>query len=441
MPDSHVFHRVLTRTLPRAVRAEGVWIEDADGRRYLDGAGGAIVVGVGHGERTLVDAMAEQSARTSYLHGTAFTTDALEEYADALAPLLPLDDPRIYPVSGGSEAVETAIKLARAYHLARGEADRTVIIGRQASYHGNTIGTLDVGGKAALRRPYEPWLGRFSHVDAAYEYRCPNPNHPAGCGAWHAERLERAFAETGPETVAAFVAEPVAGATLAAAVPTDDYWPAVAEVCRRYGVLLIADEVMTGFGRVGRWFAVDHWAVRPDVLTAGKGSTSGYVPFGFAACSGEVFETVREAGAFVHGFTCSHNGVGAAVAHAALRRLAEGDLVDASARQGERLLKGLSSALADDPIVGDVRGIGLMIGVELVSDRGSKAPFARADQVTERAVAAARECGLLVYSSTGHVDGFDGDLIMLGPPLVISDEECDLVVERTAAAIASVSSS
>ena len=438
-PGSHVFHRVLTRTLPRAVRAEGVWIEDADGRRYLDGAGGAIVVGVGHGDRTLVDAMAEQSARTSYVHGSAFTTDALEDYADALAPLLPIDEPRIYPVSGGSEAVETAIKLARAYHLARGESERSVIVGRNASYHGNTIGTLDVGGKVALRRPYEPWLGRFPHVEAAYEYRCPNPGHPSGCGVWHAERLERAITDAGPGTVAAFVAEPVAGATLASAVPTDDYWPAVADVCRRHGVLLIADEVMTGFGRTGRWFGSDHWGVRPDILTAGKGSTSGYVPFGFAACSGEAFETVREAGAFVHGFTWSHNGVGAAVAHAALRRLAEADLVDASARQGERLLKGLSSALADDPVVGDVRGIGLMIGVELVSNRASKAPFARSDQVTERVVAAAREDGLLLYSSTGHVDGRDGDLIMLGPPFVITDEECNLVVERTAAAVSSVS--
>jgi adenosylmethionine-8-amino-7-oxononanoate aminotransferase len=441
MSESHVFHRVLTRTLPRAVRAEGVWIEDADGRRYLDGAGGAIVVGVGLGDRTLVEAMAEQSARTSYVHGTAFTTDALEGYADALAPLLPLDQPRIYPVSGGSEAVETAIKLARAYHLARGEPDRTAIVGRMASYHGNTIGTLDVGGKAALRRPYDPWLGRFPHVEAAYEYRCPNPSHPVGCGAWHAERLERAITDAGPKAVAAFVAEPVGGATLAAAVPTDDYWPAVAEVCRRHGVLVVADEVMTGFGRTGRWFGVDHWGVRPDVLTAGKGSTSGYVPFGFASCSGEVFETVRAAGPFVHGFTWSHNGVGAAVAHAALRRLADDGLVEASARQGERLLKGLSAALGDDPIVGDVRGIGLMIGVELVSDRASKAPFPRADQVTERVVAAARERGLLVYSSTGHVDGLDGDLIMLGPPFVISDVECDLVVEHTAAAVGSVSSS
>jgi adenosylmethionine-8-amino-7-oxononanoate aminotransferase len=332
---SHVFHRVLSRPLPRAVRAEGVWIEDAEGRRYLDGAGGAIVVNVGHGDRSLVDAMAEQSARTSYVHGTAFTTQALESYADAVAPVLPLDDPRIYPVAGGSEAVETAIKLARAFHLARGEDSRTLVIGRRASYHGNTLGALDAGGKDALRRPYEPWLGRFEHVDAAYEFRCPNPDHPAACGPWHAERLDRAIAEAGPSTVAAFIAEPVAGATLAAAVPTDDYWPAIAEVCRRHGVLLIADEVMTGFGRTGRWFGVDHWGVRPDVLTAGKGSTSGYFPFGFAACTSEVFETVRRTG-FVHGFTWSHNGVGAAVAHAALRRLSEDDLVEASARQGER---------------------------------------------------------------------------------------------------------
>jgi adenosylmethionine-8-amino-7-oxononanoate aminotransferase len=434
---SHVFHRVLTRALPRAVRADGVWIEDADGRRYLDGAGGAIVVSVGHGDRSLVEAMTEQASRTPYVHGTMFTTDALESYADDLASVLPLEDPRVYPVSGGSEAVETAIKLVRAYHLARGETSRTLVIGRRASYHGNTLGALDAGGREALKRPYAPWLGRFRQVDAADEYRCPNPAHPSSCGAWHAERLERAIAEAGSNAVAAFIAEPVAGATLAAAVPTDDYWPAVTDVCRRHGVLVIADEVMTGFGRTGRWFGVEHWDVRPDVLTAGKGSTSGYWPFGFAACSGEVFETVRPAG-FVHGFTWSHNGVGAAVAHATMRRLRQDDLVEASARKGERLLKELASALQDVPIVGDVRGLGLMIGVELVADRSTKAPFARADQVTERVVTAARELGLLLYSSTGHVDGADGDLLMLGPPFVITDEECDLVVERTAAAIARV---
>jgi hypothetical protein len=426
---------VLTRELPRAIRAEGVWIEDAGGNRYLDAAGGAIVVGVGHGDRSLVDAMTEQAARTPYVHGTMFTTDALEAYADDLAPVLPLDEPRVYPVSGGSEAVETAIKLARAYHLARGETSRALVIGRRASYHGNTLGALDVGGKEALKRPYAPWLGRFAHVEAVYEYRCANPRHPTGCGTWHAERLELAIQEAGTSNVAAFVAEPVAGATLAAAVPTDDYWPSVAEVCRRHGVLLIADEVMTGFGRTGRWFGLDHWGVRPDILTAGKGSTSGYWPFGFAACSGDVFDTVRPGG-FVHGFTWSHNGVGAAVAHAALRRLREGDLVEASARMGERLLKELTAALEDVPIVGDVRGLGLMLGIELVADRSTKAPFPRSEQVTERIVAEARRRGLLLYSSTGHVDGTDGDLVMLGPPFVISDEEADLVVERTSAAIA-----
>ena len=434
---SGVFHRSLDRELPRAVRADGVWIEDAEGRRYLDGAGGAIVVSVGHGDQTLVDAMAEQAAATPYVHGTAFTTEALEAYADEVAPILPMEQPRIYPVSGGSEAVETALKLARAFHLARGEESRTIVFGRRPSFHGNTLGALDVGGKQALRRPYEPWLGRFRHVEAAYEYRCRMPEHPVRCGIAHAAALESAIEAAGPSNVAAFVAEPVAGATLAVAVPADDYWPAVAEVCRRHGVLLIADEVMTGFGRTGRWFGVDHWDVRPDVLTAGKGSTSGYFPFGFAACSGEMFETVRSDG-FVHGFTWSHNGVGAAVAHAALQRLRGDALVDASARRGERLLKELGAALADRPVVGDVRGLGLMIGVELVSDRDTKAPFPRSARVTERVVAAAREAGLLLYSSTGHVDGRDGDLLMLGPPFVISEEECDLVVERTVSAIASV---
>jgi adenosylmethionine-8-amino-7-oxononanoate aminotransferase len=434
--SGHVFHRVLSRHLPVAVRAHDVWIEDAGGGNYLDAAGGAIVVNVGHGDQAVVRAMAEQAARLPYVHGTAFTTDALESYAQDLGSVLPVDDPRIYPVSGGSEAVETAIKLARSYHLARGE-DRDVVIGRRASYHGSTIAGLDAGGKEILRRPYRPWLGRFAHVEAAYEYRCPLPGHSQACGARHAEALDQAIRDIGPGNVAAFIAEPVSGATLAAAVPTDDYWPAVAEVCRRHGVLLIADEVMTGFGRTGTWFGLDHWNVKADVLVCGKGSTSGYFPFGFTAASGKVFEAVRPKG-FVHGFTWSHNGVGAATAHAVLRRLREENLVEASRAQGERLLKDLTSALADSPYVGDVRGLGLMIGIELVADRATKVPFARSEQVTERILAEARDLGLLLYSSTGHVDGTDGDLVMLGPPFVISDDECDLVVDRTAAAIAAV---
>jgi adenosylmethionine-8-amino-7-oxononanoate aminotransferase len=419
------------------VSAEGVWIVDADGRRYLDGSGGAIVVGVGHGDASLIAAAEEQLRRTQYAHPTMFTTEAVEAYAADLASVLPLADARVYPVSGGSEAVETGLKMARAYHLARGNPGRVTVVARRSSYHGNTLGALDASGKEPLRKPYTPWLGRFLHAPAAYEYRCDNPAHPDGCGDWHAAELTRMIGSYGSETIAAFIAEPVAGATLGAAVPCEDYWPKIVEVCRAHGILVIADEVMTGFGRTGRWFGVDAWSIRPDIVAAGKGTTSGYVPFGFAACTGEVFDTIAPKG-FVHGFTWSHNGVGAAVAHAVLRRLSEDDLVEASSRRGERLLKSLSSALEDDPSVGDVRGIGLMVGVELVADRPSRTPFPRERQATERVVAAARGAGLLLYSSTGHVDGRDGDLVMLGPPFVISDDECDLVVDRTAASIASL---
>jgi adenosylmethionine-8-amino-7-oxononanoate aminotransferase len=434
---SHVFPRVFDRILPTAVSAEGAWIVDADGKRYLDGAGGAIVVGVGHGDQMLIDAATEQLHTTQYVHGTAFTTEALERYADELAPHLPIDDPRIYPVSGGSEAVETAIKMARAYHLARGDEARTNIIGRRSSYHGNTLGALDVGGKQPIRKPYTAWLGRFLHAPAAYEYRCGNPQHPEMCGAWHAAELERMVSLAGADSVAAFVAEPVGGATLAGAVPTDDYWPAVIEVCRRHGILVIVDEVMTGFGRTGRWFGVDHWGVRPDILTAGKGTTSGYVPFGFAAASGHVFETIAAAG-FVHGFTWSHNGLGAAVGRAVLRRLGEAGLIDRSAELGERIRKDLSVALDGAPFVGDVRGIGMLIGVELVRDTETKDPFPRGDRVTERVVGAAKDAGLLLYSSTGHVDGTNGDLVMLGPPFCLTDEDAAMLVELSAAAIRSV---
>jgi hypothetical protein len=432
---SHVFPRV-ARALPTAVSAEGAWITAADGARYLDGAGGAIVVGVGHGDRSLIDAATAQLNTTQYTHGTMFTTEALETYADEVSRVLPLDDARIYPVSGGSEAVETAIKMARAYHLAAGHAGRVNVIARRSSYHGNTLGALDLSGKEALRKPYTPWLGRFLHGPRAYEYRCDNPSHPDGCGDWHAAEIQRMIESYGPDTVAALIAEPVSGATLAAAVPCEDYWPKVVEVCRRYGVLVIADEVMTGFGRTGRWFGVDHWDVRPDILTAGKGTTSGYVPFGFAACTGEVYEAVAAKG-FVHGFTWSHQALGAAVALAALRRLHDG-LVDRSRDLGAKILGDLGAALAEHPHVGDVRGIGMMLGIELVADRDTKEPFGRQQQVTEQVLEAGRDAGLLLYASTGHADGRDGDLLMLGPPFVVTDEDVTALVERTVAAVGAI---
>ncbi len=234
--------------------------------------------------------------------------------------------------------------------------------------------------------------------------------------------------------VAAFVAEPVAGAALGAAVPPDDYWPAVAEVCRRHGVLLIADEVMTGFGRTGRWFGCDHWGVRPDILAAAKGAASGYWPLGLAVASGSVHETIMARG-FTHGFTYSHHVVGAVAGRAVLAVLRERDLVAAAESQGKRLRAGLEARLGGHPAVGDVRGTGLMVAAELVRDRTSRAPFLRGERVTEHVAAAARERGLLVYSSTGCANGVDGDLVMLGPPLVISDAEVDEAVATLATAV------
>jgi adenosylmethionine-8-amino-7-oxononanoate aminotransferase len=432
----HVFSRA-GEGAPVISHGTGTQLFDTDGRRYLDAAGGAVVVGIGHGVREVADAVADQAGRVAYAHGTVFASHALEAYADELAPLLPVDDPALYPVSGGSEAVETVLKMARAYHLARGE-DRHVVIGRQGAYHGNTRGALDVSGREGLRRPYAPWLGGARHTTTPYEYRCPFPGtHPDGCGRRHAEELERLLLELGPGTVAAFVAEPVAGAALGACVPPDDYWPAVAEVCRRHGVLVVADEVMTGFGRTGRWFASEHFGLRPDLLTLAKGAASGYWPLGLAVASGEVAATLREGG-FTHGFTYSHHVVGAAAGRAVLAHLRDHDLVGAARERGTQLAEALRSALGDHPHVGDVRGLGLLRGVELVADRGTRAPFPRAERVVEQVVAAARRRGVLLYSSTGCADGTDGDLVLLGPPLVITAAEVDEVVDGVAAAVVEV---
>ncbi len=293
---------------------------------------------LGHGDEIVINALADQLRQVDSVHATTFTTGALEQYASELAPLVPVADARIYPVSGGSEAIETACKLAHAYHLARGDADRHIVLARHGSYHGNTRGALDLSGRDPLRAPYLPWLGLTERVPALYPYRVELS------GAEHAARLEETIVQLGPSRVAAFVAEPIGGATTGASVPPDDYWPLVADVCRRHGVLLVADEVMTGFGRTGAWFACSHWDVQPDVLVAGKGASSGYWPLGLVIASGSVHDTVQSDGGFVHGFTWSHHPGGAAVGRAVLQRMADDNLVDRSRVLGARLLDQLRDA-------------------------------------------------------------------------------------------------
>ena len=431
---SSVFSRG-TGLLPTAVSASGAWVTDAAGRMYLDAAGGAIAVGIGHGDPGVAAVLTQQASTLDWVHASRFTTEAVEAYADALARIVPMHQPRIFPVSGGSEAMETALKMARAYHLARGEEDRTVIIARAHSYHGNTRGALDVSGREPLRRPYEAWLGQTLRVPEVNEYRCPNPGHPKDCARFHAELLDQTIVSTGPERVAAFVAEPIGGATSGAAMPPDNYWEEISQVCVRHGVLVVADEVMTGFGRTGEWFASDHYGLRPDLLVAAKGASSGYWPLGLAIASGEVHNVIASSGGLIHGFTWSHHPIGARVGLVVLKRIEQLRLIDRARTQGARLLRQLSMSLEAHIHVGDVRGIGLLLCVELVADREGKTPFARSARITEQVIDRAMELGIILYPSTGNVNGTDGDYVLIGPPLTILDDEIDLIVDRTTRAL------
>lgn len=431
---SHVLHRA--PSLPVAVSAQGVWITDARGKRYLDACGGAIVNGVGHGRRDVAEAISGQITTVDYVHAHSFTTDALERYAERLSPLLPVQDPVVFPVSGGSEAAESAIKLARSYHLARGEQDRTVVLSRWGSYHGNTLGALDASGRLGLREGYEPWLGRFEHLPAVNEYRCPNPDHPDGCGAWHAARLDETVRRIGPDRVAAFVAEPIGGATTGATVPPIGYWPAIRSVCSRYGILLIVDEVMTGFGRTGRWFGLDHFGVTADILMIAKGAASGYWPFGACVASRPVADAASDR--FHHGHTYSHHPVGAAAANAVLSLIQTEGLVERSGAMGEVLRTRLRAQIGNHHHVGDVRGLGLLVGVELVEDPGAKRPFDRSALVTERVRTAMIDRGVIPYPVVGCADGIRGDAVLFGPPLVVEADQIETIVAVTAAALDAV---
>ena len=463
---SHVIYRHMAHPHPLAVRGEGVYLWDAEGRRYIDGSGGAAVVNIGHGVEEVVQAMTEQAADVAYVHGTMFTTAALETHSEQLAVLVPMPDPRFFYMTSGSEAVETAIKFARQLQVARGEASREVIISRWGSYHGATLGALAVTGKPKMRTMFAPLFRDQPHIPPPYCYRCPfepplNPppswggssigyatrnsklktrnSHPA-CNLACARALEAEILRQGPERVAAFIAESVSGATLGAVAPPEGYWPLVRQICGRYGVLLIADEVMAGFGRTGRWFAIEHFDVQPDVITMGKGVTGGYFPFSVTAVRGADVETIRQVhGDFIHGGTFSHHAVGAATSLAVLRYLQKNNLVTASAVKGRSLGEKLNAALSDLPCVGDVRGMGLLWGVEFVADRATKAPFPPAARFARRVANVAFEKGLIVYPITGCADGVAGDLVLIAPPFIITETQMDEVARLLREAVVEVS--
>lgn len=436
LPRSAVFRRSFRKAFPSALRGEGVYLWDTEGKRYLDFSGSAAVNFIGHGVPEISAAMTEQARQLEFVHTSQFTTPVAEDYARELLEFAGENfrGGAVYFTCGGSESVETALKLARQYQVEIEQTKRYKVLSRTQSYHGSTLGALSVSGNKRRREMYLPMVRECAHVGIPYCYRC-NYDCTDGCrncGLEYAAELERAIEAANGEA-AAFIFEPVSGATLGAVIPPPGYLEKIAEVCRRNGVLLIADEVMTGMGRTGRNFAIEHWDIAPDILIAAKGLSSGYAPLGAVIATKKVVDGIAS-GAFLHGFTYNAHPVSLAVGRAVLHRLQQQNLVHAadSAHEGSvaAKLESSLSTLLDLKTVGDVRGIGLLRAVEFVSDKQNKKPFAPELNFAGKVGAAAVKRGLLVYPMQGCVDGVSGDHLLIAPPAVITPEQIDWSVNE-----------
>lgn len=429
-PQGHVFYRKMAHLRPKISHGEGIYLYDDSGKRYIDGSGGPLVVNVGHGRSEIADCMQKQAQAAAYVHAIMFTSDMLETYSNQLADIVPMPNPRFYFLSSGSEVVEAANKLARQIQMARGESSRHLVVSRWQSYHGMTLGALSSSGRPGLRAPYAGMMHDMPHITPPYPYR------DSASGIEAANRLEEKILEVGAEDVAAFLAEPISGASLGAAVPPDDYWPRIREICDQYGVLLIADEVLVGMGRTGKWWSMEHWDVTPDIMVTSKGLAGGYFPLGFVAAKGDDVNLIQQKlGDFNHGGTFSHHAVGAAAGAATLRIMQREGLVENAEIMGQLLGSRLKQALGNHPHVGDIRGKGLFWGVEIVADRESKRPFSVADHIAWKIWERAFDLGLVAYYSQGCADSVNGDLLMLGPPLIVNEAQIDEMVGILALAI------
>jgi adenosylmethionine-8-amino-7-oxononanoate aminotransferase len=440
--QSSVIYRDLKRAYPTIVRGEGIYLYDADGQRYIDGSGGSsAVTSIGHGVREVADALADQARKVAFVPMHLFSHEPVRELADLVVQFSPPGLTKVWFVSGGSEATENAVKLARQYQLERGLPSKHLVISRWQGYHGATLGSLGWGGHTHRRRRYVPMLPDSPHIPPMYCYRCHFKLTYPACEVACADYLERTIRLLGEENVAAFIAEPVVGATLGAVPPVPEYFPKIREICDRYNVLFIADEVMTGFGRTGANFAVDHWGVVPDLIATAKGISGGYFPLGCVICKGTIIEQFeRNNSNFVGGHTYVGNPLGAAVGRVVLRYILEHGLVRNAREAGALLLERLQKIQARHPMVGDVRGLGLMVGLEFVKDRASRSPFPPELEVGKQVTLEALARGLITYPGTGTLDGVLGDHLKLTPPLIITPAQVEELTDILEAAIAAVES-
>lgn len=434
---NHVFHRNSRAAYPLAVGGEGAYLIDATGKRYLDGSSGAAVSCLGHDDQDVIEAIKRQLDTLPYAHTSFFSTEPMEALADELISRAPTGMDRVYFVSGGSEAVEAALKLARQYFVELGQTERQYVIGRRQSYHGNTLGALAVGGNMWRREQFKPLLVGVHHVAACYEYRERQPAETLeGYGRRLVQELENEIQRLGPEKVIAFVAETVVGATLGAVPAVPDYFRLVREVCDRHGILLILDEVMCGMGRTGSLYACEQEGIVPDMVCIAKGLGAGYQPIGATLVQGRIHDAVQSgSGFFQHGHTYIGHAVACAAALAVQKAFVERGLVQRVHALGVGLEARLRQRLGDHPNVGDIRGRGFFWGVEFVADRATKQTFAPEMKVNARVKAEALKVGLMCYPMGGTVDGVHGDHVLIAPPYIVTEAQLDELADKLGQAV------
>jgi adenosylmethionine-8-amino-7-oxononanoate aminotransferase len=434
---SHVFPRHTKVVYPIAVKGDGVYLIDKQGKQYLDGSGGAAVSCLGHSDPEIIDAIKAQLDKMEFAHTGFFNSEAAESLSDLLIENAPGNLDRVYLVSGGSEAMEAAIKLARQYYLEIGQPQRHKVIARLQSYHGNTLATLAIGGNQWRREPFAPLLIETSHIAPCYAYRGITDNETEfDYGQRVANELESEINRLGAEQVMAFVAEPVVGATLGAVPAVDGYFKRIREICDAYGVLLILDEVMCGMGRTGSLFACEQEGIAPDITAIAKGLGAGYQPIGAMLCSAEIYSAIENgSGFFQHGHTYLGHPVACAAGYAVVSAILDRNLIARVQSQGDRLMQALNSQFSEHPHIGDIRGRGLFLGMEFVQDRETKAAFDPGLGIARQFKKATFEAGLICYPMGGTIDGKQGDHVLLAPPFIIDDSHIDEIVNKLDSAL------